>query len=247
MQTAPGNEEDEVSIGFRNCVSVPDLRGTRNGGSSRKEETESTDPSKKYSTDDDNMQRPVSRWSRKLRPKIGLLEIPERNNMPDNMLELFLTPKPGSPSLHDSSDDGYETPDEYLLSESEFSVSKQNLFDHDPEEEYEEPIPKEKIIQRINSHKGMKSYQLANQLSCRWTTGAGPRIGCMRDYPTELQFRVLEEVSLSPRCAFSSPRRRERPTPTAFGVSSRRERSPLVKVSTSVGSLDGDTIIDTCP
>ncbi|KAI3471503.1 hypothetical protein Pfo_028153 [Paulownia fortunei] len=165
--------------------------------------------------------------------EIGLLQIPER----ENMLELFSTPKPGSPFSTqplESPVDGYETADEYL-SDSEFSVSKQNLFDQELEEEYEEPIPKEKIIKRINSHKGMKSYQLAHQLSCRWTTGAGPRIGCVRDYPSELQIRVLEEVSLSPRSAFSSPRRSGRPTlaiPTP--TSSRRERSPLVTESPNV-------------
>ncbi|XP_050216648.1 IQ domain-containing protein IQM1 [Mercurialis annua] len=36
-------------------------------------------------------------------------------------------------------------------------------------------------------------------LSCLWTTGAGPRIGCVRDYPIELQSRALEQVNLSPR------------------------------------------------
>ncbi|XP_062024945.1 IQ domain-containing protein IQM1-like [Rosa rugosa] len=36
-------------------------------------------------------------------------------------------------------------------------------------------------------------------LPCKWTTGAGPRIGCVRDYPTRLQFQALEQVNLSPR------------------------------------------------
>ncbi|KAE8673633.1 protochlorophyllide-dependent translocon component 52 [Hibiscus syriacus] len=51
-----------------------------------------------------------------------------------------------------------------------------------------EAIAEESILQRINSKKGMKSYQLGKQLSCKWTTGAGPRIGCVRDFPSELQF-----------------------------------------------------------
>lgn len=42
-------------------------------------------------------------------------------------------------------------------------------------------------------------YELAKRLSCKWSTGAGPRIGCVRDYPTELQSRALEQVNLSPR------------------------------------------------
>ncbi|KAF0911997.1 hypothetical protein E2562_012806 [Oryza meyeriana var. granulata] len=78
------------------------------------------------------------------------------------------------------------------------------------------PVPREKILERINSKKGMRSYQLGKQLSFRWTTGAGPRIGCVRDYPSELQLRALEQVNLSPRSAtaasassrFSSPQRR---------------------------------------
>ncbi|CAH8369965.1 unnamed protein product [Eruca vesicaria subsp. sativa] len=65
-------------------------------------------------------------------------------------------------------------------------------------------IPEESILKRINSKKGTKSFQLGKQLSCKWTTGAGPRIGCVRDYPSELQFHALEQVNLSPRSAFVS-------------------------------------------
>lgn len=39
----------------------------------------------------------------------------------------------------------------------------------------------------------------AKRLSCKWTTGFGPRIGCVRDYPTDLQSKALEQVNLSPR------------------------------------------------
>ncbi|KAI6670849.1 hypothetical protein NL676_005734 [Syzygium grande] len=56
----------------------------------------------------------------------------------------------------------------------------------------------EKVVERT-SHNRPKSLQLGKQLSCKWTTGAGPRIGCVRNYPPELQFRALEEVNLSPR------------------------------------------------
>jgi hypothetical protein len=44
-------------------------------------------------------------------------------------------------------------------------------------------------------------YKMANRLSCKWSSGTGPRIGCVRDYPTELQCRALEQVNLSPRVA----------------------------------------------
>ncbi|TYK03696.1 IQ domain-containing protein IQM1-like [Cucumis melo var. makuwa] len=33
----------------------------------------------------------------------------------------------------------------------------------------------------------------------KWTTGVGPRIGCVREYPTNLQFQALEKLKLSPR------------------------------------------------
>ncbi|KAH1108892.1 hypothetical protein J1N35_012660 [Gossypium stocksii] len=62
-----------------------------------------------------------------------------------------------------------------------------------------EAIAEELILQRINSKQGMKSYQLGKQLSCKWTTGAGPRIGCVRDFPSELQFQALEQVNLLQR------------------------------------------------
>ncbi|KAJ9167970.1 hypothetical protein P3X46_019556 [Hevea brasiliensis] len=42
-------------------------------------------------------------------------------------------------------------------------------------------------------------FEWPQRLPCKWTTGAGPRIGCVRDYPTELQSRALEQVNLSPR------------------------------------------------
>ncbi|KAJ9558759.1 hypothetical protein OSB04_013373 [Centaurea solstitialis] len=81
---------------------------------------------------------------------------------------------------------------------------KSNVLDgfsddeHDTEVE-QEAVPKESILQRINSHKETKSFQLGRQLSCKWSTGAGPRIGCLRDYPTELQSHTLEHAKLSPR------------------------------------------------
>jgi len=36
-------------------------------------------------------------------------------------------------------------------------------------------------------------------LSRKWTTGAGPRIGCVREYPAKLQVKALEQLNLSPR------------------------------------------------
>ncbi|KAG2551649.1 IQ domain-containing protein IQM2-like [Panicum virgatum] len=110
------------------------------------------------------------------------------------------------------------------------------------EGDQEAPVPREKIFERINSKKEMKSYQLGKQLSFKWTTGAGPRIGCVRDYPSELQLQALEQVNLSPRGSttaaaaaasrFSSPLRRSFNQPAAArscDASKPREasRSPL--------------------
>ncbi|XP_047179172.1 IQ domain-containing protein IQM2 [Vigna umbellata] len=96
-----------------------------------------------------------------------------------------------------------------------------------------ESIPPESILKRINSHKEMKSYQLGKQLSCKWTTGAGPRIGCVRDYPCELQFRALEQVNLSPR---SGSRHKSSLTP--------RNTTLLNSSLSNVASLCGDTSIE---
>ncbi|XVF07714.1 hypothetical protein REPUB_Repub06bG0163400 [Reevesia pubescens] len=76
-------------------------------------------------------------------------------------------------------------------------------------------VPKKAILERINSKKAAKSYQLGHQLSLKWSTGAGPRIGCVADYPVELRQQALEFVSLSPRTPhtpFLSPRTPRTPT-----------------------------------
>ncbi|KAK6139902.1 hypothetical protein DH2020_026347 [Rehmannia glutinosa] len=60
-------------------------------------------------------------------------------------------------------------------------------------------VPRTAILQRINSKKVAKSYQLGHQLSTKWSTGAGPRIGCVADYPMEVRLQALELTNLSPR------------------------------------------------
>ncbi|KAJ9190344.1 hypothetical protein P3X46_001560 [Hevea brasiliensis] len=47
-------------------------------------------------------------------------------------------------------------------------------------------------------------FDLHKPLSCKWSTGAGPRIGCVREYPAELQLQALEHVNLSPRLVHKS-------------------------------------------
>ncbi|XP_075104463.1 IQ domain-containing protein IQM3 [Nicotiana tabacum] len=60
-------------------------------------------------------------------------------------------------------------------------------------------VPKTAILRRIHSEKSTKSYQLGHQLSMAWSTGAGPRIGCVADFPAELRWQALELTNLSPR------------------------------------------------
>ncbi|XVF48688.1 hypothetical protein PTKIN_Ptkin03bG0209900 [Pterospermum kingtungense] len=63
------------------------------------------------------------------------------------------------------------------------------------------------------------AFNMAKRLSCKWTSGVGPRIGCVRDYPIELQSQALEQVNLSPRLTpgrfgNSDPIPSPRPSPT---------------------------------
>ncbi|KAB1209350.1 hypothetical protein CJ030_MR6G016547 [Morella rubra] len=53
--------------------------------------------------------------------------------------------------------------------------------------------------EKKNANVGAPEFRLGKPLSCKWTTGAGPRIGCVRDYPIEVQSRALEQVNLSPK------------------------------------------------
>ncbi|CAN6354097.1 unnamed protein product [Urochloa humidicola] len=50
--------------------------------------------------------------------------------------------------------------------------------------------PPETVEEAVNSETG--------RAAVKWTSGAGARIGCVRDYPAALQSRALEQVNLSP-------------------------------------------------
>ncbi|KAK1429223.1 hypothetical protein QVD17_11429 [Tagetes erecta] len=189
VQTIKKGPVDEVpddkvtGYEMRNCVSEPAIsRATEETGPTWNNYKDSKPP----------------RLSISFKPKITTLEIPKKEDIilafQKEEPELMPEPEHEPDSCSDNDDEAAEE----LLSTIQLLASKRNLFDFG-EEAYVDPIPEEKIMQRINSHKETKSFQLAKHLSCRWSTGAGPRIGCVRDYPSELQFQALEEVSLPPK------------------------------------------------
>ncbi|XP_037496035.1 IQ domain-containing protein IQM1 [Jatropha curcas] len=65
--------------------------------------------------------------------------------------------------------------------------------------EVDESIPDTNNHQEAAKLEAPLMFDMSKRLSCKWTSGLGPRIGCVRDYPQELQFRALEQVNLSPR------------------------------------------------
>ncbi|KAL8204686.1 hypothetical protein R6Q57_010309 [Mikania cordata] len=79
--------------------------------------------------------------------------------------------------------------------------------EHEPEIEIENEASNKSIFQRIDSSNKTKSSQLGRPISCKWSTGAGPRIGCLRDYPSKLQSHALEQANLSPISLRSFDRR----------------------------------------
>ncbi|KAF8034143.1 hypothetical protein BT93_C0421 [Corymbia citriodora subsp. variegata] len=89
-------------------------------------------------------------------------------------------------------------------------------------------LPQENVT-NAHAKAELPKFDFARRMSCKWSTGAGPRIGCVRDYPVELQSRALEQVNLSPRV-----------TPGAFGgygpIPSPRP-SPKVRLSPRLSGM----------
>ncbi|GAA0142984.1 hypothetical protein LIER_03765 [Lithospermum erythrorhizon] len=103
--------------------------------------------------------------------------------------------------LPESPSDGDEPPEELFSFDEHDNHHMHKSPSEEPGFPKEEFVSEECILQRIKLHSFMRSFQLGQQLACRWSTGAGPRIGCVRDYPSRLQSHALEQVSLSPRTA----------------------------------------------
>uniref|UniRef100_A0A7N0ZSW8 IQ domain-containing protein IQM2-like n=1 Tax=Kalanchoe fedtschenkoi TaxID=63787 RepID=A0A7N0ZSW8_KALFE len=141
-----------------------------------------------------------SRKQNSLGRKLTYLEIPTRDEFLQRLQseDQIAESSRNNISLH-ASVNGHESEEE----EEENEASKQNSYGDSEEEDSQIEVIQEKNIQRDNSQ-DLDWYQLGKQLSCTWTSGAGPRIGCVRDYPTELQNHALEKVSLSPKSAPSS-------------------------------------------
>lgn len=115
-----------------------------------------------------------------------------------------------NPEQETSEQSGDESMESSAPSKSQLMFHKPNLFVGEQEYDDEKLITKELIVDQINPRKGMNACQLGQILPLKWTTAAGARIGYVRNYPSELQFRALEHVNLSPRGSgvsrpFSSP------------------------------------------
>ncbi|KAE8665106.1 TMV resistance protein N-like [Hibiscus syriacus] len=139
------------------------------------------------------LEHPKPRRLLSLRRKLTNLEILKRTELFEMSKGDYTVVLPScSNNLMDSDlEDGYETKRKSLLLNKRpmnimWIITRWKTF------------PKNRFLKGLTLKKGMNSYQLGKQLSCKWTTGAGPWFGCVRDYPSELQFRALEQVSLSP-------------------------------------------------
>jgi hypothetical protein len=93
-------------------------------------------------------------------------------------------------------------------------------------------VPQKALLDRMKSKGEPKSYQLGHRLSLKWSTGAGPRIGCVKDYPMELRMQALEMVDLSPRASTPSSSRR---LPSC--LSPTKVTSPTLPLATMQASL----------
>ncbi|XP_010534881.1 PREDICTED: IQ domain-containing protein IQM2-like [Tarenaya hassleriana] len=140
--------------------------------------------------------------------KLADLEIPKRVESFGRFGEGKRSVEPNPDQISEGYDSAEEDEEEILdkTDQKPKPLDSNSTGEEEKRERGMVKIPEESIRERINSKNKTKSFQLGKQLSCKWTTGAGPRIGCVRDYPSELQFQALEQVNLSPRNAVSISR-----------------------------------------
>ncbi|CAL4909976.1 unnamed protein product [Urochloa decumbens] len=107
--------------------------------------------------------------------------------------------------------DVHRTTDDGNMSEAEEDDADIHSHHTDTEEEVQSSEQPQKEATPVNG--GAVAEHGKNHLMCRWSTGTGPRIRCVRDYPQDLQSRALEHVNLSPRLS-GSPSRKRDPVPS---------------------------------
>ncbi|KAK3220477.1 hypothetical protein Dsin_014447 [Dipteronia sinensis] len=71
--------------------------------------------------------------------------------------------------------------------------------DHDEKRNKTTHIVEEEELQIFVGVGRSKNKYNMTTMPFKWSTGAGPRIRCVGDYPPELKFHALEQVNLSPR------------------------------------------------
>lgn len=123
-----------------------------------------------------------------------------------------------NPSFKELDYEPVKTEEKETDTEEDRTAAAGEAADESDNEEEEEVLPPEEPLMQTGSNSKHKtditlSVELGERLPCNWTTGAGPRIGCVRDYPSTLQCRALEHVNLSPRVT-PSPNGNKGPIPS---------------------------------
>ncbi|KAI5415196.1 IQ domain-containing protein IQM1 [Lathyrus oleraceus] len=92
------------------------------------------------------------------------------------------------------------------IDDDTYSIMGTDSFNdmNEPQQTKVPPTPKINVsdnnnVTSIHKMDIVAAFNATRRLSCKWSTGAGPRIGCVRDYPEHLQSKALEQVNLSPR------------------------------------------------
>ncbi|PIN11833.1 hypothetical protein CDL12_15558 [Handroanthus impetiginosus] len=195
------DEEDEESMLKKECVYLRSNSSADDLAEKDHSETEENDSKSSSNEIKSRKEETASRMLHGFSRKLAALEIPSK----DNLLEKLMAENQIAKSTVDhgfplgSPMDGSEAAEESFALEHDHSNIVKNSLSTDDDKMKEESIPEDSIFPRINSDKETKFSQLGKQLSCQWSTGAGPRISCLRDYPSGLQRHALEQVNLSPR------------------------------------------------
>ncbi|KAH0449772.1 hypothetical protein IEQ34_020464 [Dendrobium chrysotoxum] len=138
-----------------------------------------------------------------------------------------------SHSLDHSSSFKMPRNEEVVVMKSETKVAEKDLTVVELKElgdtQNTEEIEKESSKIEFDAQKNMGEQPLlesVEHLTWTWSTGAGPRIGCLREYPSDLQCKALEQVNLSP----TTPTWSKTPIPSP-------RPSPRVRLSPQLAQL----------